>query len=860
MNTDSVLDACRARIAKGDASGALLELEALLRREPGNEAAWLMIAEGVSALGNRAEAAKVLAEAAQVLSSSSLALSAAKRFIDIHQEKAATRLLRKFVLEDKASLELLRFLAGLDISAGRWQDANFCLERALQFDPENDSLFADYVATGHHCDKAGKALAYWPRFAKTTRDIALLGNMSTFFLHSGSHDQAAELLDRALNIAQHPNILVNAGILSSAQCHFDKAADFFIAAANRGNTRHASLVAALLMANRDDEARGWLKKAPDESTKSALKILLDDHHALKLRALLQDSRFDEKAWLGHMRELEKQQPDADGALASLLLCKILRARFPGLNLKTFFQSFPQNRFVVLVASEETDFLSAFRIFFNVFAIGQLSAQRDIQAIQFIFEAYFLSACRVLLAHRKTVRFYILSVFSYFYVRTDPTATRFKTWVSSLTALMEPWFANFPERPFKPVLHRDKPLKIAYVTDHDMHEEAPDHVLLGLLSAISESGNAKPIVMACGALSETLELRCEEAGIEVIAAPVRIGSSHAGGGVEHCRRWLASELSRRDIDVVVFYATSPVTCALLAPFLPVCACLYDSVAHLGLDLPVLDGYMFAGATVGSKRIDVDGVEWWFYESRHRAKTPSARQIALAREERAKLGGAETVVLGAIARAVKLTDEFLDVVAAILKARPQALFVWTDFLHDPQVQARLEARGIAGRCYYAGYVDYVAWTEVLDIHLDPFPFASGLTMRQTFHRGRAYVLMAGHYRGFDNKDRYNALGLGGTTIEPLFALPADHAARRQAEAIFGAQRERLALAESCAAYVDWAIRLIDDASLRASVGETARVYSDAFLTDMRNVANTHLAGIRYFLNKKAFAHNEENMADA
>jgi hypothetical protein len=277
-------------------------------------------------------------------------------------------------------------------------------------------------------------------------------------------------------------------------------------------------------------------------------------------------------------------------------------------------------------------------------------------------------------------------------------------------------------------------------------------------------------------------------------------------------------------------------------------LYDSVGHTGHNFPLLDGYMLLAAPFDAELRSIDGVDWWFYESRYPAITPSPRQLAYAAQEHHKLASDGQIILGAIARAMKLTDEFLDAVASILKARPNTRFVWTDFLPDQTVQNKLAERGILDRCHYAGYVDHVAWAEILDIHLDPFPFASGITMRQTWHAGRPYVMMASRYHDSCDNTQTNSLGIAELSLDPIFALPEHHPVRQSAEPLFGLDRQHLAMAHSYQDYIDWALRLIDSPSLRSNVGMAAKAYSDNILTDLKNVAHSHLAGIHHFLNKK------------
>ena len=60
----------------------------------------------------------------------------------------------------------------------------------------------------------------------------------------------------------------------------------------------------------------------------------------------------------------------------------------------------------------------------------------------------------------------------------------------------------------------------------------------------------------------------------------------------------------------------------------------------------------------------------------------------------------------------SPEFLKAVAAILRAVPEAGYVWTGSRRDPEIEAFFAAQGVAGRCHFAGWIDAPLYASAFD----------------------------------------------------------------------------------------------------------------------------------------------------
>ncbi|MDE1463526.1 hypothetical protein [Spartinivicinus poritis] len=155
---------------------------------------------------------------------------------------------------------------------------------------------------------------------------------------------------------------------------------------------------------------------------------------------------------------------------------------------------------------------------------------------------------------------------------------------------------------------------------------------------------------------------------------------------------------------------------------------------GFSLPDIDGY------VSSMHVDEtfehNGIQWhggtlsstnWFDET----------QTATAKQLRHQYPYA--CLYGTIAREEKLNDPlFLNCIADILTANPDAGYLFTGRELDPTIEQVFSERGVAHRCHYVGWVNSKLYCQVIDIFLDSFPCGSGYSLLESMAAEKPVVM--------------------------------------------------------------------------------------------------------------------------
>lgn len=263
-------------------------------------------------------------------------------------------------------------------------------------------------------------------------------------------------------------------------------------------------------------------------------------------------------------------------------------------------------------------------------------------------------------------------------------------------------------------------------------------------------------------------------------------------------------------------------------------IWWALKYHSLHFPEIDGYLTSGSAGSTKKIG--GRVWrstplaardW-----HRPELAGAASVERSRFAQHR------VLFGTFGREAKLNSPiFLGTVAEILRALPDAGFLWTGRERNPEIQSRLESLGVAQRCHYIGWVNTKLYAQVIDVFLDSFPFPCAYTLYESMAAARPSVHFASAEAEESGLHRMLAPLLAGEEGTPEEQL--------RARAIFSTGPGSLYLcATDTTQYVTHAVRLATDAQVRRAAGETNRRFIAEFLSDPAQVARnlaTHLVEI-------------------
>ena len=144
--------------AVGKKEAALASYRLACATNPALTASWKMQAQLLSEFGRVDEAKTVHAQAVR-LASLPKELLAVSNFIHEHKLRKAEKLCRKFLQVNPHNIEGMRLLADIGLRLSAFEEAEFLLESALEFAPDNIQVRLDYIAVLRKRQKYSDALA-----------------------------------------------------------------------------------------------------------------------------------------------------------------------------------------------------------------------------------------------------------------------------------------------------------------------------------------------------------------------------------------------------------------------------------------------------------------------------------------------------------------------------------------------------------------------------------------------------------------------------------------------------------------------------------------------------------------------------
>ena len=154
-----------------------------------------------------------------------------------------------------------------------------------------------------------------------------------------------------------------------------------------------------------------------------------------------------------------------------------------------------------------------------------------------------------------------------------------------------------------------------------------------------------------------------------------------------------------------------------------------------------------------------------------------------------------LIGTYGRLAKITPDFLEIIADLLTRHKQIMVILGGTGDGSAIRQFVAGRGLAGRLELVeGYVDGHVWGHILEIFLDTFPLAGGISAREMVARTRPVVTMrSADYPTFTEEERVPLLVARDPqsyveTVSRLIEDPSFYAAACAATRDFVASRPR------------------------------------------------------------------------
>lgn len=198
--------------AEGKHDQALAAFIRATQFNPALEASWHAQAELLAAASNRPAANAALAQSER-LKSMPRELLAATNHIAEGRLLRAEEFCRHFLRQNPKNTEAMRLLAQIGVKLGILDDAEFLLESAVEFDPDNIQIRLDYIDALRRRQKFADAKEQAEAlYARDPENPLFQSNLAIECMQTGEYDRAFELFDQVLaKIPNDPATLTSRG-------------------------------------------------------------------------------------------------------------------------------------------------------------------------------------------------------------------------------------------------------------------------------------------------------------------------------------------------------------------------------------------------------------------------------------------------------------------------------------------------------------------------------------------------------------------------------------------------------------------------------------------------------------------------
>ncbi|WP_306014777.1 tetratricopeptide repeat-containing sulfotransferase family protein [Oceanicaulis sp. MMSF_3324] len=185
----------------GDMDRALASYRAAVRANPALHAAWSTQAQILAAQGRADEARMAQAQAEQIKALPP-ALQAAMNHLHENRLLKAENLCRSWLTKHPKDVAGMRLLAEIGSRLGVLEDAEFLLESAVTFEPDNADLRVDYIRILRKRQKFEKALEEAQAlYDRDPKNPVFLSQLAIERMQTGDYERAVELFDAVLGHA-----------------------------------------------------------------------------------------------------------------------------------------------------------------------------------------------------------------------------------------------------------------------------------------------------------------------------------------------------------------------------------------------------------------------------------------------------------------------------------------------------------------------------------------------------------------------------------------------------------------------------------------------------------------------------------
>ncbi len=200
------------RRQQGRSEAALKAFQLATRFNPALTAAWIAQAELFSAQGDAQAAAQSQAQADRLKRLPKDVLAVTHLLAEGKLLKAEA-LCRSFLKQNPQHVEAMRLLAEIGVQLGILDDAEFLLESALEFEPQNIQVRLDYVQVLRKRQKFEEALEQARSLYETEPDNPVFkSHFAIESMQTGAYERALNLFDEILVAAPaDPQVLTSRG-------------------------------------------------------------------------------------------------------------------------------------------------------------------------------------------------------------------------------------------------------------------------------------------------------------------------------------------------------------------------------------------------------------------------------------------------------------------------------------------------------------------------------------------------------------------------------------------------------------------------------------------------------------------------